>query len=192
MDRQIGTRQLGEGLKGRRRVRQTDVDQPVEVTQANRFQPMGRRIEAGSHVVCPEKRAIQLVGPLMVGTDQFRHLPLPRLADDGTTMTTGIVKGADFAIAGLHDHDVVSADAHCHVVARFHQLAGRDRKQPLFVEEMLEIEIIDRLRRIEGLLQGMAGLAAREQFLCGNMCIHGGRFPTYLCSDRKNPPLLSF
>nr|ABA56038.1 hypothetical protein [Sinorhizobium meliloti] len=108
---QIGARQLCECLEIRRRIGKTDINEAVEIAQVDGFQAVFRSMEIGTHVVRPDQFTVKLIGPLVVGTDKLRHLPLARLADQRSAVATGIVKGTDFTVTATDDDDLISAYA---------------------------------------------------------------------------------
>ena len=77
------------------------------------------------------------------------------------------MEGADCAIGAADDDHLVGADPERDITARFRELASRDRVEPVLVEYVLEIEVVDFGRGVERLLKGIARATAREQVFDG-------------------------
>lgn len=124
---------------------------------------MIRSDKVGAHITRPEKRAIQLVGPLVVRTDQLRPPALLGLAQDRAAVPAGVVKCADLTIVAAHDDDGIGADLVHDEFTGLRDLAGRDGKDPFAVPDLLHVDLEDACVAVEVLFQGMCGGAAHQQ-----------------------------
>lgn len=95
----------------RRRIGKTDIDEAVEIAQVDGFEAAFRSIEIGTHVVRPDQFTVKLIGPLVVGTDKLRHLPLACLADQRSAVAAGIMKRTDFTVAATDNDHFIGAHA---------------------------------------------------------------------------------
>src|SRR3546814_13785330 len=88
----------------RRDGRETDEDVAGDRLAVHRLQPVGRGIEGWAHVAREEQTALEVIGPLVVGTDQPRCRSPVLLADARAAVAAGVVEGADHAIGAADDH----------------------------------------------------------------------------------------
>ena len=122
---------LGLGVEGRRVLPETDEHQPARLAAMHRLEPVLGRVEIRPHVARPQQPPVELVGPLMIRTDQLRRRPLRALADARAAVPARIVERPDHRVGAAHDDDRIGADLHRHVIAGLRDLAGRDREDPV-------------------------------------------------------------
>ncbi len=78
-------------------------------------------------------------------------------------MATGIVERADAALSIAHDDDRVCADLNGHVRAGFWQLAIVADKQPIAIEDVFQIKLVEIRISIKFLLQAEIWVAPGQK-----------------------------
>ena len=161
--RQIGLGEAGKGIEIGRLIGKADIDQPFEIAAMNRLQPVLRRVEIRTHIARPQQLSIQVIGPLVIGTDQLGRHALRLVADNRPAMPARVVKGADHAVGTAHDHHAVAADLMRDIAARLGQFARRNGKQPVAVEKRFHIRAKDFGIGVKGPFQRITGAAPCQQ-----------------------------
>ena len=77
-------------------------------------------------------------------------------------MPADIMKGADHAICAAHDHDRIGPDLQRRKGTRFRQHWRRQGEQPVAIENVVEIEVIDTIIAVKITFQRMRGAARRQ------------------------------
>jgi hypothetical protein len=79
-------------------------------------------IEILAHVLVVDELAAQVVGPLVIRTDEIPHDALASRAQSGATVAADIVEGAHRQVVVPHDDHGVGADFHRKEVAGLRNL----------------------------------------------------------------------
>jgi hypothetical protein len=154
--REIRRHQLAEGGERRRLVGETDEDVAGDAFAGDRLERMPTAVKPLPHLPREGERAVEIVGPLMIGADQLRRDAALGAAHPAAAMTASVVEGADDAVAVAQHDDRIGADLHREVTAGLGQLAIVAREQPVAIPNQLEIEIEELLIDIERLGQRIA------------------------------------
>ncbi len=117
----------GKGLEIRRFCRQTDIDSTGHHADMERAQPMRRRIEILRHGIGVHEAAVELVGPLMIGTDELGAAAGPVRADLRAAMAAGVEEATDDVVAPADDDDRRLADRKGDIVSGF----GNSQSRPI-------------------------------------------------------------
>ena len=106
----------------RRNGGQANEDHAGDVDAMHRLQPVIIGLEVRPHFTRPQQLAVQLVGPLVIGTDKFRGRALGGRTNPAATMAAGIVEGPDDAVGTAHNNDRIVTDLQRDIVAGLRQL----------------------------------------------------------------------
>lgn len=131
--------------------------------------------EFGRHPRGAEEPAVQVISPLMVGTDQLRATAMSVGADLRSAMPAYIVKAADEAIAPTDQQHRVPADRDGHIGSAFRQLRFEADHEPRSTEDAGHVEIEQIRIRVERLRQRVARLRAAKQVQNSTLIYHAGR-----------------
>ena len=92
-------------------------------------------VEILAHLTGEQKRAVEFIGPLVIGADELRRVPLSAGADARAAMATGIVQSADLPLAVAYDDDRIVANLNGEVVAGF----GTSQSWPMNSQSLYKI-----------------------------------------------------
>ena len=160
---EIGLHQRAERREVGRLVGQADEDIAADALAGDRLQPVVALVEAVSHLAGEEQGAVEVVGPLVIGTDEPRRGALVGRADAAAAMAAGIVEGADAAFAVANDHHRVGADLHGEEAAGTGDLAVVADEEPVAVPDQFHVELEEAGVGVERLLQREARASAADE-----------------------------
>ncbi|MNQ48150.1 hypothetical protein D3C85_620170 [compost metagenome] len=150
-------------------LRQADEDVAAGGLHVHRFEAVLVHVEVGAHFGAGEQQAaVEFVGPLVVVADQFGNLAFFAGAQSRTTVAADVMERVHHAFGATDNDDRVFADLQGQVVALGRDLAGHAGDQPLFLEDLLHVDIEQPLVAIERLRQRKRALALLEH-LCGGL-----------------------
>src|SRR6185437_14696495 len=155
--------------------READKNVPSHRLTVQRFEPQLRAIEFRSHLSGGEEAPIELIGPLMIGTNELCGLAYRFGTDARTAMAAGIDEGADDSVCGASERDGIRANLQRDIAAGLRQLGAVRNEQPVPVEDLLQIESKDFGVGIELARQAGAGYAlvqAAEQTVADRAHAH--------------------
>ena len=160
-----------EVINGRWIFGQADKDVAASSLHVHRLEAVLLHVEIGAHLGAGEQQAaVQLVGPLVVVAHQFGDLALLAGAQARTTVAADVVERMHHAV-GTPDHDDwVLAHLQGQVVALGGDFAGHAGDQPLFLEDLLHVDIKQPLIRVERLRQRKSALALLQHLRGGLAC----------------------
>ncbi|ENN89027.1 hypothetical protein RHSP_02217 [Rhizobium freirei PRF 81] len=137
-------------------LRQADEDIAGDAFAVDLLQRILALVEILGHLAGKEQRAVELVGPLVVGADELGRGAAFGRADARTAMATAVVEGADNLVAAANDDDRIFADLHREIVAGARYFAVMADEQPVAIVDHFHIELEVILIDVEGLLQAEA------------------------------------
>ncbi len=128
-------------------------------------------VEVGTHLGTGEQQAaVQLVGPLVVVADQFGDFAFVAGAQARTTVAAHVVERMHHALGATDHDDRVLAHLQGQVVALGGDLAGHAGDQPLFLEDLLHVDIKQPLIRVKRLRQRKGALTLLQHLRGGLAC----------------------
>jgi hypothetical protein len=116
-------------------------------------------VEAGSHLARGAQAAVELVGPLVIGTHEPGGDPVRLVANTRAAMPTTVYEGMDGAVPIARQQNGKIADLHCQVAAGVRELRGMRGKQPFLVENQLQLEGMDSRVAVELARQTVRGVS---------------------------------
>ena len=146
-----------------RRVAERDEQQPGRVHDRDRPQRQLGLVDAELAARVEHQRAVELVGPAVIGADQAVGVALLGLADARAAMAADIVEGADLAVAVAHHDDRFGAHLVGEEVARPGHLEGVAGEQPMAVKNPCQIGVEDLRCDVKIALQRSAGPVLGDQ-----------------------------
>ncbi|EEF24834.1 conserved hypothetical protein [Ricinus communis] len=140
----------------------------------DRLQAEAALVEIVAHVAGEGELAVEIVGPLVIGTDETHRRAVLLGADARAAVTAGIVEGADDIVAAADDDDGILTDLHGEIGARLRQFAIVTHEEPVAVVDHFHIELEIVLVDIEGLLKAEAFAPVFElpQNVAANVHLH--------------------
>ncbi len=120
-------------------------------------------LEIVGHAGRSEKRSVEIIGPAVIGANEFGCAAKPWLAQYRTAMAAAIVKGADFIFGIANDQHRPLADIERHVAARFWQFALHTCHQPAVFEDRFHVKCEGVIADVKRLRQRMAGSPFPQQ-----------------------------
>jgi hypothetical protein len=148
-----------------RRRGERDEDQPLDDTEMNRLEPIGGGVEIRRHVTRRTQRAVEPVGPGVVGTDQEFGMAGLRAADARAAVTADIGEAAQHAILAAHDDHRFVGQLEEEIIARLRRLAGMAGAEPMAPQQAIDIAPENVGMAIKGLGQRAALGLPRQQAL---------------------------
>src|SRR5262245_5140198 len=95
------------------------------------------------HAARGQQRAVQAIGPLVIGTNQPVRPARSFCANDGTAMATNIVQCMNGIVFTTDDDDGIGINLDCEVFAAISNLAGMSREEPAGPPDAIEVEPVD-------------------------------------------------
>ncbi len=142
--------------------RQTHPNVAAHGGAVNRLQSILRFVERAAHVARRQQASVETVGPLMIGADQPRRVPMFRRTDARAAVPARIVKCANPAVAVAHHDDGIFAHLHRQIISRVQYLAVVPDEEPIAVPDHVEIEPIVLGTGVEVPLQRGRAVAASQ------------------------------
>ncbi len=130
-----------------------DEDVAADALTVNGLHAVLALVEILAHVAGRHQRAVLLIGPLVIGTDEARRGTGFLGADAVATVAAGIVEGADGAVTAADDQDRVIADLQGEILAALLDLAIMADEQPVAIPDHFHVQLEIVLVDIEGLLE---------------------------------------
>ena len=128
----------------------------------HRFQAQATGVEVVAHVLGMDQFAGQVVGPLVVGTDDVAHNALRFGAQARAPVAADVVEGLDVHVVVAHDQDRVLAEVHGDVVAGFGHLRLYRNEDPVLAEDVFHVGLQDGVAEVERGFQAVARAAAGQ------------------------------
>ena len=144
-------------------VGQADEQQPGQRAQRHRPQPVAGEVEAVTHVVGEQQRAVEAVGPGVIAADEIADLAPAVGHELGAAVAADVVKGADLAIVVAQDQQLGVADAEGEDVAGLGHVRLPCHEDPVPAEDQVALGAQDGLAGIERRLERVPGAAAAQQ-----------------------------
>ncbi len=141
--RQISVRLGPEGLETWRNGRHAHKDVTADAFAMDRLEPKLGLVDRCVHVARADQSSGEIVGPLMIGTNEALHRALTRGAYARTAMPAGIVQGAYRPVGTAQNNDRIVADLQGEIIAGRGYLAIVAGEQPVPVEDRLEVEAVE-------------------------------------------------
>lgn len=110
----------------------------------NGFQTVLAGVEVRPHVARPEKAAVRLVGPPVVGADELRRLARGLRTEALAAMAADVVEGADRAVGAAHHHDRILAELKRDIGPGLGQFRDGGREDPFPLPDMGEVGLVNR------------------------------------------------
>ncbi len=98
-------------------------------------------VEVLAHLTGKDQRTIEIIGPLVIGTDELGGGAFVLGANAVAAVAAGVVESADDLILAAHDHDRIIADLNGEVVAGARDLAVVAHEQPVAIPDRLHVEL---------------------------------------------------
>src|ERR1700722_19215838 len=118
---------------------------------------MIRGPEIGRHAGGANEPSVELVSPLVIGTDEL-HAPAMAVGTDlRPAVATGIVKAANEPVAAAYDQHRTSTHGDRSVRAGFGQFRLESDHQPRTAENSGDVEVVELRIGIKRLRQGITG-----------------------------------
>ncbi len=92
---------------------------------------------------------VRVVAPLVIGTDEALRRPVRRVAHLEAAMPAGVVVRVDAPVGGARHDQRILPDLQREIIAGLGDLAVVPGEDPLAVEEVIEVELIERLVPVE-------------------------------------------
>src|SRR5262249_55315688 len=123
MRRHIGLDRGADRGEIRSVLREADEDIAADALAMNRLQGELALVEILCHLPGEKQRAVELVGPLVIGADELGRGAALGRADARAAVATAIVEGADDLIATADDNHGIIADLDSKIIARTRHFA---------------------------------------------------------------------
>src|SRR5262245_33236190 len=107
-----------------------------------------------AHRLGADQASVGVIGPLVIGTDEAFGRAAIGIADPEAAMPAGVVMGVDLAGGVTGDDQRILAELKGEEVTGLRNLAVVAGKDPVAVEEVVEVELMERLVAIEGAGEG--------------------------------------
>jgi hypothetical protein len=114
------------------------------------------------HGAGADEPAVRIVAPLVVRTDEALRRSVCRVADLEAAMAAGVVVRVDAPVGGAGHDQRVLADLQGEIIARLRDFAIVPGEYPFAMEEMIEIELVERLFPVEIAGKGVALFAVGQ------------------------------
>lgn len=142
---------------------QTNEDVAADDFAGDRLQSELALVEAVRHLAREQQPPVELVSPLMVGTDQLGGGALVGVAHAAAAMPAGVVESVDPSLLVADQHHRIIADLNGDVATWFRQLAIMADEQPVTIPDQLHVELEIVGIGVKGLLKRVARLAALQE-----------------------------
>ena len=146
-----------------RRIGEGHEQESGRINDRHRLQREAFLVDAELAPRVEHQRAVELVGPAVIGADQAVGMAGLGVADPGTAVAADIVEGADFAGAVAHDDDGFGPDLIGEVVAGLGDLEGVPGEHPMAVLDMRQVGGKYFRSRVKRPFQRSAGLVPGDQ-----------------------------
>ena len=153
----------------RRRIRKTHDKQTVDDVDGHSVQSVAGFVEVFGHVTRRNQLAFDVVHPAVIRTREFLLVAFRLETDQRPAMATHVRKRVDRAIFRANDDRRLVRNLEYFEVPWVRQLRFMPGKNPVFANDLLELELVYRGIRIKPLLQRVPG------FLTGNQLRNGSR-----------------
>ncbi|MNJ50108.1 hypothetical protein D3C77_453700 [compost metagenome] len=167
-----GADRRAETAEVRRLLRHAHVDIGVDDFHMYWLEVVLRFVEVRAHVAGIDQVAVQLECPLVIRAHQLGHFTRGVLTHFGTSVATGIVECAHFAVLATHNGHRVIANLQGEILAGLGNLERMAGEDPVLVPDLLQVLAVNFRVQIQLSGQYMPWFALLDQANDGFIAIH--------------------
>ena len=125
---------------------------------------MHRLVESVRHIASRNKVAIDVIRPAVVWTGEFIGMTFGLKTNERAAMPAHVCKRLQVAVFSPHDNCRLPCNVENLEIARLRKLRNMTRKNPVAINDFVNLKFVYLRIRIKTLIQLIAGLLTRDQF----------------------------
>ena len=125
---------------------------------------MRRLVESVRHIASRNKIAIDVIRPAVVRAGELIGMTFSLKTNERASMPAHVCKCLQVAVFSPHDNRGLPCDVENLEIARLRKLRNMTRKNPVAINDFVNLKFVYLRIRIKTLIQRIAGFLTRDQF----------------------------